>query len=49
MIERDVDETVGGSGLLDTPDEVILPEEFSRISPGEPRERRHKARLREGH
>ena len=38
---------VGGGGPLDTPDEVVLPKEFSRISPSEPRERRRKARLRE--
>jgi hypothetical protein len=32
-----VDETVGGGGFLDTFDKVVLPEEFSRIPPSEPR------------
>jgi hypothetical protein len=34
-----VDETVGGGGLLDASKEAILPEEFSGISPSEPRKR----------
>jgi hypothetical protein len=34
-----VDEVIVGGGLLDTPDEVILPNEFSGISPSEPGER----------
>ena len=29
---------VGGS-LLDAPDKLVLPKEFSRVSPSEPRER----------
>ena len=49
MVEGDVDETVSGGGPLDTSDKVILPKEFSRISPSEPRERRRKAWLRKGH
>jgi hypothetical protein len=39
-IEGDMDETVGGDGLLDTLDKAILPEEFPRISPSEPGKRR---------
>jgi hypothetical protein len=34
-----VDETIRGGGLLDTPDEVVLPKEFPRVSPSESRER----------
>ena len=44
-----MDESVGGGSPLDTPDEAILPKELSRVSPGEPRERRGKMGLREGH
>jgi hypothetical protein len=38
-IEGDVDETIGGGGLLDTLDKAVLPKEFPRVSPSEPRER----------
>ena len=48
-VEGYVDEMVVGNCPLDTSDKVVLPKKFSRISPSKPRERRHKARLREGH
>jgi hypothetical protein len=35
-----VDESIVGGGPLDAPDKMILPEEFSGISPSEPGERR---------
>ena len=48
-IEGNMDESIHGGSPLDTPDEAILPKEFSRISPSKPRERRRKAQLREGY
>ena len=48
-IERNVDEAVGRGGPLYTPDEAILPKEFSGISPSEPGKGRRKAWLWEGH